>query len=113
MITLYLPSPANTGGRIRMFRLARAVAAAGEVWLYACAGVREAATQRGREELQLYREVRVRNSDYGLVLPWITSRRVRRSNPARLAADLRRDHARAPFNVLVVEHSYSGATALS
>ncbi|MEI8258709.1 MAG: glycosyltransferase family 4 protein [Deltaproteobacteria bacterium] len=110
-VTPYLPCPANTGGRIRMHRLARALAARGDVWLYACAGLREAAAQRERPELTLFASTHVRNSDLGAVPPWFTSRRVRKSGPARLANDLRDDHARVRFDAIVVEHSYALATA--
>jgi glycosyltransferase involved in cell wall biosynthesis len=111
LITPYLPSPANTGGRIRMYRLARALAQRGEVSLYACAGARETAAQQHRDELALYRHVRVRSTDFGAVPPLLSARRVRRSCPARLARDLARDHARQAFDALVVAHSYALATA--
>lgn len=111
MITPYLPSPANTGGRIRMYRLARALARIGDVSLYARVEKGEAAAPRERDELVLYRTVRTRHSDIGVVPPLVTARRVRRSCPLRLAYDLLRDHRAAPFDVLVVEHSYATATA--
>ncbi len=94
-----------------MHRLARALAKRGDVWLYACAGLREAAAQRDRPELTLFASTHVRNSDLGAVPPWVTSRRVRKSGPARLANDLRDDHARVRFDAIVVEHSYALATA--
>ena len=95
-----------------MYRLARALAAHHEVWLYACAGEREAASQRERAELGIYAHTTVRNSDLGMVRPWVSSRRVRKSAPARLGRALRSDHAAAKFDAIVVEHSYARATAL-
>ena len=111
LITPYLPSPANTGGRIRIHRLARALAARADVSLYACAGRRETESQRKGPELGFFSSVRDRNSDWGAVPALLTSRRVRKSCPARLARDLARDHAALPFDALVVEHSYALATA--
>lgn len=93
-----------------MHRLARALAARCELWLYACSGLREAAAQSHRPELTLFASTRVRDSDLGAVLPWFTSRRVRKSAPLRLARDLRNDHARVGFDALVTEHSYALAT---
>src|SRR5690348_15509290 len=111
MVAPYLPAPANTGGRIRMFRLARALSDVGPVSLYACARARDARAEQGSEELGVYRTVRTRTTDLGVVLPWLTAARVRRSCPAALVRDLRRDHARAPFDALVISHSYTSAAA--
>jgi glycosyltransferase involved in cell wall biosynthesis len=110
-VTPYLPSPANTGGRIRMYQLAQALASTAEVELFSCGGVREGRQNAARDELKIYRSTHVRNSDLGAVLPWLHPTRVRKACPARLARDLAKAHRRAPFDAVVVEHSYATATA--
>lgn len=110
-VTPYLPCPADSGGRIRMYRLARALAARHELHLFSCGGPREARRLRGRAEWEPYASYRVRNSDTGAVLPLVTSRRVRKSCPLLLALELYAAHRRRPFDAVVVEHCYAAATA--
>lgn len=94
-----------------MFRLAQALAREAELWLYACAGTHELENLRKSPELSLYREVRARNNDV-LRMPSATlPQRVRHHCPRGLARALRRDHARTPFDALLVAHSYAAGTA--
>lgn len=115
LVTPYLPAPDNTGGRIRMHRLARALSALGPVDLFACVHPVETAASAGdtRPALALYRQTHLRPRDVGCVLPLITSARVRAACPWRLRRDLLRAHANAPYSAVIACHAYAFATARS
>lgn len=110
LITPYLPAPANTGGRIRMHRLARALAQVATVDLFARVFAVELTPDIG-PALASYRDVYLRGADPGTLRLIRESRRVREAAPLGLALDLRRAHARRPYDAVIACHCYAGATA--
>lgn len=114
VVTPYLPAPANTGGRIRIHALARALARHGAVDLFARYWPIELAPEAGDTvgALALYRETHLRQGDLGAAIPGFAPRRVRAACPWRLRRDLERAHARWRYDAVVVCHSYAAATAL-
>lgn len=109
-VTPYLPAPDNTGGRIRMHRLARALARVATVDLFARVFPVELTADIG-PALAPYGAVHLRGGDAGSLRLLAESRRVREAAPLCLALDLRRAHARRSYDAVVVCHSYAGATA--
>ncbi len=95
-----------------MFQFARALSRSHEVHLFACGGEREAAALANDDALTLYASRHIRNNDLGAVPPVVSSKRVRRSCPRKLANDLLEAHTAQPFDGIVIEHSYAAATAL-
>jgi glycosyltransferase involved in cell wall biosynthesis len=112
LVTPYLPAPANTGGRIRMHRLARALARVARVDLFARVFPVELTPDIG-PALAEYATVYLRGADAGALRLLGESRRVREASPWGLARDLRAAHARAPYDAVVACHSYAAATARS
>ncbi len=110
LITPYLPAPANTGGRIRMHRLAAALARVATVDLFARVFPVELTFDVG-PALAPYRDVYLRDADPGSLRLFRESRRVREAAPLGLALDLRRAHARRPYDAVIACHCYAGATA--
>lgn len=110
LITPYLPAPDNTGGRIRMHRLARALARVASVDLFARVFPVELTPDIG-PALAPYRTVHLRGADAGSLRLLGESRRVREAAPWSLALDLRRAHARRPYDAVIACHSYAAATA--
>lgn len=110
LLTPYLPAPDNTGGRIRMHRLARALARVATVDLFARVFPIELTDDIG-PALAPYGTVHLRGGDAGSLRLLGESRRVREAAPLGLALDLRRAHARRAYDAVVVCHCYAGATA--
>ena len=112
-VTPYLPEPAASGGAIRQQRLARALAEHAQLHLFARAEWWER-PRLGRPELSLFAK-RWAGCDY---LPQLVvasdqdstivtrSRRVRRGSPCALWRALRSAHQQAPFDGIVVSHSW-------
>ncbi len=112
LVTPYLPAPDNTGGRIRMRRLARALAAVGTVDLFARVFPVELTADIG-PALAEYQSVYFRDADVGAWRLVRESRRVREASPLALAWDLRAAHARRPYDAVIACHCYAAATARS
>ncbi len=104
----YLPAPANTGGRIRIHRLARALSLHGDVDLYARCWPVELAPASGdvSSALSLYatRELRLRGPYLGIA--GLTSRRAREAAPRSLRRAFEQRHAVRPYSALIACHSY-------
>lgn len=113
LVAPYLPAPANTGGRIRIHRLARALSHHGAVDLYARFWPVEIAPAAGdpTAALSVYRHRVLRGSGLPASVPGVAPRRVREATPLSLRRALRRAHALAPYRAVVVCHSYAAATA--
>jgi glycosyltransferase involved in cell wall biosynthesis len=108
----YLPAPENTGGRIRMARLARALRDGGaELELFACGGRAEFANERSGEALSVYARAHVRGRKPSARWGSSDPERVKSATPALLWLDLWRAHRRRAFDVVVVSHSYAMAMA--
>jgi glycosyltransferase involved in cell wall biosynthesis len=112
LVTPYLPAPDNTGGRIRMHRLARSLAAVASVDLFARVFPVELTADIG-PALADYHSVYLRGADLGAWRLCRESRRVREASPFRLALDLRAAHARRPYDAVIACHCYAAATARS
>jgi glycosyltransferase involved in cell wall biosynthesis len=110
LVTPYLPAPANTGGRIRMHRLARSLARVARVDLFARVFPVELTPDIG-PALAEYTTVYLRGADAGALRLLRESRRVREASPWGLARDLRAAHARLPYDAVIACHSYAAATA--
>lgn len=107
----YLPAPEDTGGRIRMSRLARALRAIGDVELFACGGRAEARSPRAAEALAIYSRRAIRGRAPSLLSLAAVPERVKSATPALLAWDIARAHRARPFDVVVASHSYAMAIA--
>lgn len=105
----YLPAPENTGGRIRMARLARALSGAFEVELFACGGATEFARERQGEALSVFARCFVRGRTPSFRWARTDPERVKSASPALLYWDLWRRHRARPFDAVVVSHSYAMA----
>lgn len=110
LVTPYLPAPDNTGGRIRMHRLARALAGVASVDLFARVFPIELTADIG-PALADYHAVYLRGADLGAWRLALESRRVREASPLRLARDLRAAHALRPYDAVIACHCYAAATA--
>ncbi len=115
IVAPYLPAPANTGGRIRIHRLARALAAHGAVDLYARFWPVEMAPSAGdvASALSLYRHKELRDRGPFMGIPAITSRRAREAAPRALRDALRERHRGSPYAAVVACHSYGSLVAMS
>ena len=113
LVAPYLPAPANTGGRIRIHRLARALSHHGAVDLYARFWPIELAPAAGdpTAALSIYRHRVLRGAGLPAGLPGVHPRRVREATPRSLCRALQRAHALVPYSAVVVCHSYAAATA--
>ncbi len=109
-VTPYLPAPDNTGGRIRMHRLARALARVATVDLFARVFPIERSPDTA-EALSVYRAVHLREGDLGRLRFAGSSRRLMEASPLRLALDLRRAHRERPYDAVVASHVYATGTA--
>ncbi|MET0389855.1 MAG: glycosyltransferase [Polyangiales bacterium] len=108
----YLPAPAFTGGRIRIHELARALSRSAELHLFAQAPLREVKAADAREALGVYASVEVVQPHVSWPRIWgRTPVRVRRAVPRALATGFAAQHARAPFDLIVVEHCHAAAVA--
>jgi glycosyltransferase involved in cell wall biosynthesis len=107
----YLPAPEDTGGRIRMAQLARALRAIGDVELFACGGRAEARSPRTAEALAIYSRRAIRGRAPSLLSLAAVPERVKSATPALLAWDIARAHRARPFDVVVASHSYAMAIA--
>lgn len=107
----YLPAPENTGGRIRMARLARAISRRCEVELFACGGAKEFASERAGSALSVYAECFVRGRKPSVRWRSSDPERVRSASPALLYWDLWRRHRAQSFDAVVIAHSYAMALA--
>lgn len=113
LVAPYLPAPANTGGRIRIHRLARALAQHLPVDLYARAWPVELAPAAGdvTSALSVFRRRALFGG--GLPAPWpfFAPRRALEATPRALVAALARAHASEPYGLVVICHSHSFAAA--
>lgn len=107
----YLPAPENTGGRIRMAQLARALSRTSEVELFACGGAAEFERERGGRALASFTRCQVRGRTPSLRWGSSDPERVKSATPALLAWDLHRAHRARPFDAVVASHSYAMALA--
>lgn len=106
-LTPYLPSPENTGGRIRIARLAMGVATRAKVSLFACisqhdAGTPVPATPDFAPWSEVFTAPRVESLPLFRFKPNPALRM-----PAQLTAALAAADAREPFDAVVVEHCYA------
>ena len=108
----YLPAPATTGGRIRIYRLARALADVAELELFAVADPDELEKETARSALEPYVACHVAAARFTSLPALRHAARVRNAAPPVLAAAFRRAHASRPFDVLVAEHCHAAAIAL-
>ncbi len=110
VVAPYLPAPANTGGRIRIHRLALALSRHGPVDLYARFWPVELAPAAGdpTAALSVYRHRVLRGAGWpaGLVPGW-HPKRAREAAPHALRRALFDAHARVPYRAVVVCHSYA------
>ena len=107
----YLPAPENSGGRIRMAQLARALSRTSEVELFACGGAAEFERERHGRALASFTRCQVRGRTPSLRWGSSDPERVKSATPARLAWDLYRAHRAQPFDAVVASHSYAMALA--
>ncbi|HET9934563.1 MAG TPA: glycosyltransferase family 4 protein [Polyangiaceae bacterium] len=107
----YLPAPAHSGGRIRIHRLAAALARLGEVSLFASAGQSDLDQHRNDPGLSLFTRTHLAHTAFS----WLSSNgvpaRVRRCASTSLKHALLRSHAERPFSVVVVEHAQAASLA--
>jgi polysaccharide biosynthesis protein PslH len=108
----YLPAPATTGGRIRIYRLARALAEVAELELFAVADPNELENETARSALEPYAACHVAAARFTSLPALTRPARVRNAAPAPLAAAFHRAHTSRPFDVLVAEHCHAAAIAL-
>jgi polysaccharide biosynthesis protein PslH len=108
----YLPAPATTGGRIRIYRLARALADIAELELFAVADPGELEKETARSALEPYAARHVAAARLTSLPAFRRPARVRNAAPPALAAAFRRAHASRPFDALVAEHCHAAAIAL-
>ena len=108
----YLPAPAATGGRIRIHRLAKALAEIGEVELFAAADSASLQAEGAEPALGCYARVHSARSSFESVPGPFRPARVRAGSPRALSRELRRAHQQRRFDVLVSEHSHAAAPAM-
>jgi glycosyltransferase involved in cell wall biosynthesis len=108
----YLPAPATTGGRIRIHRLAQALADVAELELFAVADPNELEKETARSALEPYAARHVAAARFTSLPALRRAARVRNAAPPALAAAFRRAHASRSFDVLVAEHCHAAAIAL-
>ena len=114
LVAPYLPAPANTGGRIRIHRLARALSFLGHVDLFARYWPVEIAPDAGdvSSALSLYRHRELCDRGPFLGIPGITSRRAREAAPRALRDALARRHSASPYAAVIACHSYGALAAI-
>ncbi|HEU4409372.1 MAG TPA: glycosyltransferase family 4 protein [Polyangiaceae bacterium] len=113
LVCPYLPWPTNSGGRIRIAAFARALAGLGELWLFAKGTVRELGEGEASPEFRLFRGRQVATDPLAPLGLLEGTVRLRRSGPAALGRALAEAHARAPFDLVVVEHAHAAGPARS
>jgi glycosyltransferase involved in cell wall biosynthesis len=107
LITPYLPAPAHSGGRIRMYRFARALAERFEVHLFSAADPHDVRVERSVPELSVYAAVHVVPRRAVAFDIGSKPARVRAVTPPALLRAVTDAHGHTPFTAAVVEHSYS------
>ncbi|MFO0652177.1 MAG: glycosyltransferase [Polyangiales bacterium] len=115
IVAPYLPAPTNTGGRIRIHRLARALARRGPVDLYARYWPVEMASSAGdvSAALSIYREKKLCDRGPFMGIPFISSSRAREAAPRALRDALRARHREAPYAAVIACHAYASLVAMS
>jgi len=108
----YLPAPATSGGRIRIHRLARALAELAELELFAAASPAEIEREGAQAALEPYAARHVAPARLTFLPALGRPARVRNAAPHALVAAFRRAHAGRRFDVLVAEHCHAAALAL-
>ncbi len=111
-IAPYFPGPENTGGRIRMAQLARAVAKDATVDLFCSGGREEYANEKARPDgaVSFYGQcfVEGRRPSMYILSPFEkVHERVRSATPLTLYYHLNREHKKRPYDLAVVCHSYA------
>jgi len=106
-LTPYLPFPENTGGRIRIARLARGLAPHANLSLFSCLSQHDALTTLpSPAELGPWSEVYTAPRVESLG-PFSLKPDPARRMPPELARELAAADAREPFDAVVVEHCYA------
>jgi glycosyltransferase involved in cell wall biosynthesis len=113
LVAPYLPAPANTGGRIRIYHLARALARYATVDLFARAWPVELSLEAGdvAPALSVYARREIVLGGPLLLRSVLTSRRVGEASPRALVAALREAHGAAPYAAVVACHAYGAYAA--
>jgi polysaccharide biosynthesis protein PslH len=106
-LTPYLPAPENTGGRIRIARLAQGLAVHAELSLFSCLSQHD-----GPGSLPSVRNFapwsHVHTAPRVESLRWLSARPApARRMPSALGSALADADAKAPFDAVVVEHCYA------
>ncbi len=110
MICPYLPAPPISGGRIRIHRLASELAGQHEVVLFAKTPPRQLKNPDAQASLAIYSKAYTARQDLLRFQPPVLPNRVVRSK--KLLRALRTEHARAPFDLAIVEHSHAASLVL-
>lgn len=105
----YLPAPEDSGGRIRMAALARALAGLGEVELFARVWPAEltGVSARRLSALRPYARTQLFARDLPAGVPGIHPWRARDATPMGLLRALRARHEALPFDAVVACHAYA------
>jgi polysaccharide biosynthesis protein PslH len=111
LIAPYLPAPANSGGRTRIWKLATALASRHEVSLYARAFASECSALSESPYLTPYAKVWTHWSILEFITYWRGSRRLRLASSAKLANQVRLDHAQNPFDMMLCCHSHTAGVS--
>ena len=109
LVAPYLPAPADSGGRIRIAALATALAAAGDVDLFARAFPVELdgpSADRARA-LAPYRGVSLFSRDLPTGVPGLDPWRARDATPMSLRSALAGAHRARPYAAIVAAHAYA------
>ena len=108
----YLPAPAATGGRIRIHRLASALAEIGELELFAAADNVALQAEGVEPALGCYARVHVARASFESLPGPFQPARVRAGSPRVLSGKLFSAHQQRRFDVIVSEHSHAAAPAI-
>ena len=110
LICPYLPAPPISGGRIRMYQLANGLAKDHDVVLFAKSSLRQSQNPEAQAGLAIYSNTHIANQDRRRFPLTRVPQRVVQSR--KLLRDLRSEHARAPFDLAIVEHSHAANLAI-
>jgi glycosyltransferase involved in cell wall biosynthesis len=110
IVTPYLPDPPNTGGRIRIARLAAALAREGALHLFSAVTEDDegAEMRRGGRPFEPYARVLTHVVQPPETRPWREGPALARRFPEALARALGAAHDARPFDAVVVAHTYAG-----
>ncbi len=113
LVTPYLPHPQNTGGRIRVYRLAKALASSGEVHLFAALEKEDATAEAARcgQGLEPYARVVTHGADPGRHPAWSADPVRCSAFPTALIDELVAANDAKRFDAVLIAHSRAGAAA--